>query len=285
MAPTLGILGMGRVGAALARALVAHGLPLVGLSSRQPELAQPLADELSVPLLAPAALLERAELVVLAVSDDAIASVAAELAPQAGAAIPQAVVHCSGALALEPLEPLAAAGWQVGAWHPLQAFATRAAALHPGITWGITAAEPLRSTLHALTHTLEGQPRDVAAADKPLYHAAAVLACNYAITLAAQAVAVLDSCGFSADDALSALLPLLSGNLAGLERVGLPAALTGPLARGDAGTITRHLELLDATHPDAAALYRACARATLPLLQQRGMASEQIDHLAKRIDS
>lgn len=263
--PTIGIIGAGRVGSALAHALYATGYTQVGIASRSPAHAAHLADSLHLPVRKPAELLAGADLVFLAVSDDALASLATELStlPVARSA---AVVHCSGALSTAVLAPLATHGWTTGSCHPMQAFAPATVAIQPGITWGIEAAEPLRATLHQLVATLGGRPLDLRAEDKVLYHAAAVLAANFSIILAAQAVEILGLCAVPPEAALQALLPLLQGNLANLAQVGLPAALTGPLARGDWGTIKRHLAALDARSPSIATLYRACSAAATPLL-------------------
>ncbi|HYF64442.1 MAG TPA: DUF2520 domain-containing protein [Herpetosiphonaceae bacterium] len=264
--PTIGIVGAGRLGSALARSLHAAGYPLRGISSRPGEHATRLAGALGVPLLAPADLLGQADLVFLAIPDDALADwVAANGASPPGRS-GAAIVHCSGATPAAVLEPLARRGWQIGGCHPLAPFASRDGAVPAGITWAIEAAEPARSSLRRLVESLSGAPIDLRPEDKVLYHAAAVLAANFAVTLAARAVDVLGLCGIAPEPALAALLPLLRGNLENLGRVGLPAALTGPLSRGDWGTVERHLAALDERAPDIAALYRAGVAATTPLL-------------------
>lgn len=213
-----------------------------------------------------------ADLVVVCVPDDVIAHTAARLAVEG--LPPASFVHCSGALDLSPLQPLADAGHGVGAWHPLQAFATVGTPLQPGITWGITAEDPLRATLHDLTTRIGGRPLDLTAADRARYHAAAVLAANYSVTLIAHATGLLGDCGLAREEALAALLPLMRSTLDGLEAHGLPDGLTGPAVRGDLGTIERHLQALG--DGDTAALYRAGGLATLGLVAERELAPERI---------
>lgn len=273
------VVGAGRVGSALSRALHDAGMPVATVPGRDLAAAAARLAHPSAP-----------GLVVLAVPDGVIASVAAALAarladhdvgsdgsPPAhpGAserpARTRAVTHCCGALGLDVLAPLAARGYATGCWHPLQAFPTRSTGVEPGITWAITATEPLAGRLEDLTARVGGLPLRLAEADKPLYHAAAALASNYTVTLAAHATALLRECGLAPQTSLRAVLPLLRITLAGLAEAGLPDGLTGPLARGDLGTVTRHLDAL-AAYPDTLALYRAAGLATLSLLAERGMA-------------
>lgn len=264
--PSLAIIGAGRVGSALARAAHQAGYMLVGVASRQPEHAAVLAASVNTSPQAPIDLLHTADVVFLTVPDDALSHIALELAHIQPSKPHQAIVHCSGALSSSVLAPLADRGWITGSFHPLQAFATTSVEIQPGITWAIEAPDPLRDMLLRLAHNLGGVALELAPEHKVLYHAAAVIASNFAITLAARAVDVLGMCGMTADAGLNALLPLLQGNLANLAHVGLPHALTGPLARGDWGTIERHLAALDHAAPDVAGLYRACVEATLPLI-------------------
>ncbi|MEI2765137.1 MAG: Rossmann-like and DUF2520 domain-containing protein [Dermatophilaceae bacterium] len=279
MQPAVLVVGAGSVGSALSRALRDAGMPVALVSGRD--------------LAAAGVHLARAgprRLLVLAVPDRAVESVAADLAGPVAAVLagpvtsagapppgtPWAVVHCSGALGLDVLDPLAALGCSTGCWHPLQAFPTPSTAVERGITWAVTATEPLAGTLAELTGLVGGIPLRLAESDKVRYHAAAALAANYTVTLAAHATALLGDCGLAPEAGLRAVLPLLRTTLAGLDRVGLPDGLTGPLARGDLGTVTRHLDVL-AAYPDTLALYRAAGRATLTLLARRGMPADDVE--------
>ena len=119
---------------------------------------------------------------------------------------------------------------------------------------------------------LEGTALRLTSQEKTLYHAAAVIASNYTVTLAALASNVLVSQGIAPDanTALRYLMPLIRGTVDNLQELGLPDALTGPLARGDVGTVSRHLEGLEPCAPELAHLYRHLARLTLPLAEGKG---------------
>lgn len=272
---TVGVIGLGRVGSAIARAVA--GLPpqtghrLVAVSPRGTGGPSELADQVGVASLPGPQLMGQADLTVIAVPDDALAGAAARLAEDVAATDwAGAVVHCSGALDGSALRPLADLGRPVGAWHPLQAFPTRSSPVRPGITWALTAPEPLAGTLASLTRAVQGRPVTLAAAAKPAYHCAATMAANYLVTQVWHAVGLLESCGLTRPDALSALIPLLDSTVAGLAAAGLPDGLTGPLARGDTQTVARHLHALEAT-PTTGELYRAAGTATLPILTERGL--------------
>ncbi len=288
---TIGVIGLGRVGTAIARAVAtldpADGHALTGVSTRRTDAANTLAGEVGVPLpeRSAADLLAGADVTVLAVPDDAIATVANDLAalgpPPAAAG---AVVHCSGALDATPLAPLADLGWSVGAWHPLQAFPTRSSPLREGITWAITAPKPLTAELLRLSRDLGGHPFVLPAQAKPRYHCAASMAANYLVTQVWHATGLLESCGLSRAEALTALVPLLESTVAGLARAGLPDGLTGPLARGDVATIETHLSVLG-EFPATERLYREAGTATLPILLQRGLDPAVVARLKARLRS
>ena len=182
------------------------------------------------------------DLVLLAVPDPVIAQVAADLASAGWLRAPTAVVHTSGSLGLEPLETLLAAGHEVGGWHPLQTFPqVRGPEAFRGITVGVLASAPgLLATLEALARSVGATPRVVPDGDRDLYHAAAATAANHLVALAGQAVGLLEAAGWTRQEALSALLPLMQGAVTALDEGGLPGALTGPISRGDAATVARH---------------------------------------------
>ncbi|MDF1703020.1 MAG: DUF2520 domain-containing protein, partial [Planctomycetota bacterium] len=143
--------------------------------------------------------------------------------------------------------------------------AAAAAALDP-TTRDDEAVDVLRSVVIAL----DGRPVQIQGPDKALYHAGAAAASNFLVTLIDYAVTLFFQAGVPRDAALAALLPLIKGTVANLESVGLPDALTGPIARGDLGTVKRHLRALEKMPGDMARLYRLMARKTISLGVAKG---------------
>ena len=268
--PSVAIIGAGRVGSTLAQALHAAGYPITAVWSRTSAHATDLAQRVGAAVMPLPDVAEHAALTLIAVSDDSLAGLVEELAEAGAWTQAHMVVHCSGVLPAAVLAPAAAQGALIGGFHPLAAIAGRHQALPPGITFGIEADEPLRGTLHQMAQDLHSYSIDLDPAHRPLYHAAAVLASNYTVVLAALARELLELVGADGDAAQRAILPLLRSTLANLERAGLPDGLTGPLVRGDAGTVVQHLAALDATAPRIADVYRVLGLAALPLVEARG---------------
>lgn len=266
----IGFVGAGIVGQTLARGLAEKGYPVAAVASRSHASAVALAGRLPGcrAVNTAQAVAEEADLVFLTVPDDAIGTVAASVPWRSG----MAAVHCSGAMSLDVLSAAAAKAAWVGTFHPLQTFADADEALRslPGSTFAIEGDGPLVSTLEEMAWALGGRPIRLPPGSKALYHASAVLACNYLVTLVQRATELWGAFGVAQEEALSALLPLLRGTVANLDRVGLPGALTGPIARGDVGTVQRHLEALAGTAPDLADLYRQLGMHTIPIAMAKG---------------
>ena len=273
----LGFIGAGKVGTALAALLHHRGAHVTGVAGRTPKagLDMALGAGLSASVAKDrAGVLASASIVFLTVPDDAIGPLCDEIAANEGWRPGQSVVHCSGALPSTILGAANAQGALVASFHPLQAFANLQAALKnmPGSTFALEGDPALVVQLERLAEALGGTPLHLRADGKTLYHAAAVISSNYLVTLAALASDLLVREGVAPDatTAVRHLIPLLRGTLDNLQGIGLPGALTGPLARGDAGTIARHLKALEGCAPDTADLYRHLARLTLPMAQEKG---------------
>jgi predicted short-subunit dehydrogenase-like oxidoreductase (DUF2520 family) len=270
----LGFIGAGTVGTALATRLAGRGYPVVAVSSHSQASAQKLAHAVKgcQPFNNNQAVADNAELVFITTPDDAIAPVAAEVKWHPG----QSVVHCSGADSVDILQPAQKSGAQVGAFHPLQTFASPRQAIEniPGSTFALEAEEPLLSTLKAMATALDGQWVELKAKDKVLYHAAAVFACNYMVTLVKLATDLWQTFNIPPRQATQALLPLIRGTLHNIETIGIPDCLTGPIARGDIGTINKHLHALKSTSPHLLSTYRELGRQTIPIALAKGRINE-----------
>jgi predicted short-subunit dehydrogenase-like oxidoreductase (DUF2520 family) len=177
-----------------------------------------------------------------------------------------AVVHLSGALGLDALEALA--DRPRGSFHPLQSFPVpREPEAFRGITVGVDATTPaLLLRLRRLARSLGARPKHVGDRDRAMYHAAAVFASNFVDVVVAEAVRMLGRIGWTEAESLDALLPLVEGAVSNIRRGGPVKALTGPIRRGDAETVTRHLAVMD--RPD---LYRMLALVALEIAQEAGL--------------
>lgn len=274
----IGIIGASRLGTTLALALERAGHSVAAVASQRPHSAQSFASRLAAAVaLDPAGLVRRCQLVVLAVPDGAVAALASGLPWVRG----QAVVHCSGALELSALDAARACGALRGCLHPLQSFPERfgAAQRFAGITCGVEADGALEARLHALCTALGARPLPLAGVDRARYHAAAVLASNYVVALHAAAAQAWTLAGLPPERAREALAPLTLGAAENVERLPLHAALTGPIARGDAATVAGHLTALREA-PELYELYVRLASALLalplPLLPEQRAALESL---------
>ena len=187
----------------------------------------------------------------------------------------QAVVHCSGADSLDVLEPARIVGARVGSFHPLQTFASIQKAIEnlPGSTFALEAEGDLLLTLEAMAQALEGHWIKLGAGDKAAYHAAAVMTSNYLVTLVKLASDLWQSFGIPRDEAIQALLPLLKGTLNNIENLSIPNALTGPIARGDVGTVQIHLNTLQTAAPALLPVYCELGLQTVPVAVAKGRIS------------
>jgi predicted short-subunit dehydrogenase-like oxidoreductase (DUF2520 family) len=270
-----GFVGAGTTGTALAVRLSQKGWPVAGVSSRTLSSAQKLAGLVSNCHVCRTSqeLADAAELVFITTPDDVIARVCSEVHWHKG----QSILHCSGAHSVDILEPAKKLGAAVGSFHPLQTFADvdQAMANLPGSTFALEAEEPLLSTLKELTHLLDGNWVELRPGDKVLYHTAAVFACNYLVTLVKLAQDLWKDFGVSSNEATRALLPLLRGTLNNIDNIGLPSCLTGPVARGDLGTIERHLSALENKSPSLLSTYKELGLQTIPIALAKGNVNEQ----------
>jgi predicted short-subunit dehydrogenase-like oxidoreductase (DUF2520 family) len=268
--PIIGIVGAGAVGTALGVALTRGGWPVHGVASRDQarrERFRSLVDG-SRAFDDPTPLVEEVELIILAVPDDAVAAVAAGIHMYGG----QAMVHTSGVLGPEVLAPAMAAGTQIGSFHPLVAFADteRAVAALHGATVAIEGDDQLAGLLAEMAEVIGSVPVRLAPGAKAAYHAAAVLAAGGFVALL-DAIAELGRvAGLDEAGALAIYGPLIEQTLGNARALGIRNALTGPMVRGDKGTLEAHLAALRAHAPGVVDLYVAAAEREIALAEARG---------------
>lgn len=277
------IVGPGRVGTVLAAALEAAGHEIVavgggGEPSRTRFLARfPRAVASEDP--APAA--GGAALVVLAVPDDAVERVVTDLALADAVRDGQRVVHVAGSLGVAPLRRASLAGARVAACHPAQTFATAEAdaAILLGAAWAVTSAPEDRPWAHALVRQVGGSPYDVPEERRVLYHAGLAAASNATGAAVATARQLLLAAGIG--DSRAFLAPLVAASVENVLADGA-VAITGPVRRGDAGTVRRHLRALDADLPRVAEAYRHLSRAILAEVRPE-LSAEQVAGLERAL--
>jgi predicted short-subunit dehydrogenase-like oxidoreductase (DUF2520 family) len=263
MSTSVSVIGAGRVGTALAVALRNAGYEIVVVSTvNQANRARVQRTLPGTPILPPDKAAD-ADIVILAVPDDVLAGLVRGLAV-AGAFRPgQLVVHTSGAHGLAPLRPAAERGALTAAVHPAMTFTgvdddAQRISEGDGITFGVTAEHPrARRRAARLVADLGGVPEWIAEADRTLYHAALAHGANHLVTLVNEARDRLRDAGVRHPERV--LAPLLEAALANALTIG-DAALTGPVSRGDAGTVAGHLAALGAAAPGSVPPYLALAR-------------------------
>lgn len=259
---TIGVVGAGRVGAVLGAALgrAGHRVRAVTATSRE---SRRRAGELlpGVPVTGVEQAVDGAALALLAVPDDVLPGLAEGLGASGAVAPGQLVVHTSGRYGMSVLDPLTRRGALPMALHPAMTFTGTAVDLQrlAGACFGVTAPDSYRVAAEALVVEMEAEPVWIAEADRALYHAALAAGSNHLVTLVTTAADLLARAGVAAPARM--LGPLLGAALDNALRSG-DAALTGPVARGDAGTVAAHLEVLGRVAPETVPAYVALARLT-----------------------
>ncbi len=271
--PVVFIMGAGVVGTTLAVRLARAGVTVAGLHGRQvgpsgaaSELAGVPASSGEIPLA-----ISTADVVIIAVRDDRIGEVAERLVREKRLRREQVVLHTSGAHASAQALGIArphVAG--VGTLHPLVSFADPLIVEEmKTFAFAIEGDEPARAAAGRLVLALGAGAVFLTAETLPLYHAGAVIASNYVVALAAAAERLLVEAGVPQAQALPALIPLLSSVVENLSQLGLPGALTGPVARGDVSSVEQHLRVLEERAPEMLDLYRGLGRDVLRLAREK----------------
>ncbi|HUH66928.1 MAG TPA: DUF2520 domain-containing protein [Syntrophales bacterium] len=256
----IAILGLGKVGTAVGFLLKKAGYRIVAVATRSTEARERGKTYTGgKPKLNFADAAREATCIFITTTDDSIASVCNEIASRGGIKPGAKVIHMSGAGGLDLLAPARSAGARTACIHPLQSFPDIESAIAniPGSTFGITSDDTIKEWCSQVVKDLGGTPVFISDEDKPLYHAAACIASNYLAAIIHMVEEIYGSIGLSREDAVRSNWPLVMGTLGNIESKGAVQALTGPIARGDTGTVKKHLAALQGRLPGLLQAYKS----------------------------
>ena len=283
---TLGYIGAGKVGTALALSLSSKGYQAVAVYDVNKESAEFLAGEVGNCKVANTTqdVADAADLVFITTVDDQINQVASATQWRAG----QMVVHCSGANSTVLLEPARKQGALVGVFHPGNSFADKTQAIQnmAGSTFDIEAEEPLLSTFKELISVLDGYWIEVNASDRAVYHAAIEMPSLFTMLLARTSVKMCQDMNIEQEKALNVIVPLMRVAANITEAFGTSKALTGPVDRGDTETVKKHIDGIRRVSPSVLPLYRELVRQNIPFaLEKKSIDQKKADELKKIVDT
>ena len=272
--PRLSIIGAGRLGKSLGRLLRDAGYAIAALANRSRASTEAAAAFVGAGRVAdsPADAARDAAVVLIATPDDVVETVCREIAEGGGFREGGIVFHFSGALASDALAAARERGASVAALHPIQSFPTAEDGVKrmAGTVFTFEGDAGAHATAEALVAALGGRMLALDPEGKALYHAACCVVSNYLVTLADLGLALMEQAGFSREDGLAALLPLIRGTVSNLENLGVPDALTGPISRGDVKTLERHLADMPEALAAARRLYSTLGLHTLEVALAKG---------------
>jgi predicted short-subunit dehydrogenase-like oxidoreductase (DUF2520 family) len=289
--PSVSIVGSGRLGTALAIALSSSGYPIQAVVARRLTTARKAAALVSRHTLALRAseldLLPSSRIVLLTTPDDEIAITAQRLASSRRCLLKESIVlHTSGALASDVLEPLTSIGFHVGSLHPLVSVSDPRTGQEGllGAFYCIEGDAAATRTARAIVRDLKGRSFTISSDYKPLYHAAAVMASGHVLALYDLATEMLVQCGLERGKALRVLLPLLQSTVSNLSRSNLARALTGTFARGDVATVRRHLQALSRDRlPEALEVYKLLGARSVQLAARNGLEPKLVEQIKRTL--
>jgi predicted short-subunit dehydrogenase-like oxidoreductase (DUF2520 family) len=274
-----GIAGSGRVARSLGKLLNDRGLRVVAIASRNPARAAAAAAFVGsgAQAVTYAELPSKVARVLIAVSDDSIEQIARILAADLREGI---VLHTSGIYGTDVLAPLIEQENSCAGLHPLQTIATPEQGLDklPGSTFSIAGSGRAAQWAEQIINLLEGEMVRIAPDRKPTYHAAAVMASNYIVSLIDAAVQVMGAAGVEPEPARRGLAPLIEASVENALKQP-EEALTGPIQRGDIQTLELHLEGLASLPPSIARLYRSAGMHTVQVARRQGLESADADQV------
>ncbi len=289
MKPSFAIVGCGKVGTALGIFLARAGYTPAGFASKSLSSAKHLADIIFSNNFSdiPWNITRHADVVFITTPDSAIEDTCSAISRNAGFAENAVVLHCSGALASSVLSSAKTCNAWTGSMHPLQSFASADYRTNPfeGIIVSIEGEGRAVNIAKTMAADLKGTVVTLLTEAKTLYHASAVVASNYLITLLDLAVQLIQEAGVNRQDAFNLLKPLVEGTLLNIEKFGVRKALTGPIARGDIKTVKKHIQEIEVKRPDLLPLYKLLGFYTADIALAEHAVSESTIKELKQITS
>jgi predicted short-subunit dehydrogenase-like oxidoreductase (DUF2520 family) len=286
MKPSFAIVGCGRVGTALAKFLKEAGYKPSGLASKSLASAKKAGGIIGSNDFGdvPWEMTNKADIVFITTPDGVIEDTCDKIAENKGFRENTVVLHCSGALPSTILKS-AKERASIGSMHPLQSFASGESDANPfsGIILSVEGEDKAVDTARKIATDLGATCYTIQTEAKTLYHASAVVASNYLVTLLDLAFRLIAAAGISGPDAIKVLKPLIEGTLSNIENVGISKALTGPIARGDVQTVEKHLDEIKSQAPILLPLYKALGFHTIDIARAMGALSAAAEQKLKSL--
>lgn len=287
MKPSFAIVGCGKVGISLGKFLKEAGYPVAGLASKSLSSAGRAAEIIGTGHFSqtPWEITKKAEVVFITTPDGAITGTCNAIAQNDGFSKGAVVLHCSGALPSTILSSAGNCGALTGSMHPLQSFASAKIDENPflgiiisieGENGAVSTAKEMATDLGAISFTIRTEA-------KTLYHASAVVASNYLVTLLDLSFKLIGEAGITGTDAIKVLYPLIEGTLSNIKSAGVTKALTGPVERGDVDTVERHVKEIQSKMPDLLGLYKILGLHTIDIARAKETLSETSAERLKNI--
>jgi predicted short-subunit dehydrogenase-like oxidoreductase (DUF2520 family) len=280
-------IGAGPVGLTMARLFSNAGHKIVYFISRNEKRRQ-RAKKFSHALKTAHSFSEVTEdfdILFISTPDDTIGEIAERITPQIKGRVNFYAGHFSAIVPSSVLQPLKNKGGHIGSLHPLQTFTSPEETINTfaGTYICIEGDNEAVNLFSGLAAEIGGKPFSISTDKKPLYHAAAVIACNYLVTLINEAQRLLQEIGINQENAAKMLLPLIKATVKNIESVGIPKALTGPVARGDIATLLNHIENIKEKTPDFLELYGILGLKTIEISLAKGQIKDETARKMKQI--
>ncbi|MBW1893578.1 MAG: DUF2520 domain-containing protein [Deltaproteobacteria bacterium] len=281
------VVGCGKLGSALAGQLVKAGYRPEGFASRSRSSAEKAARAANIDRFGtiPWEITVSADIVFITTPDDSISDTCKEIAKNNGFKNNSIVMHCSGSLPSTILSVSESLAVATGSMHPLQSFAAITKGTNPfeGINIAVEGESSAVEKAKEIARNLNANSFTIKTDAKTLYHASAVVASNYLVTLQGMAFKLIEAAGISPDDAFNVLGPLIEGTVSNIKKTGIKDALTGPIVRGDMETVKEHIKEISEKTPELVHLYKILGIYTVKVAEDKGSLSESASRQLRTI--